>query len=178
MPHRSKTAVHPPVKPIGCLLVTHLPAKAELRRRPELEGRPLIICDGGAGRPRVLDRTPQAGEARIGEPLEAALSRCKDAVALWADTEHYEEVSNDLLAALAEVADRIEPGEPGAFHLDLIGVDRLYGGPDNLHQALLAACDSHWRPRLGVAAGKVPARCAALLAEAGGVQCLSGDRKA
>ncbi len=125
----------------------------------------------------MLDRTPQAGAARIGEPLEAALSRCKDAVALWADTEHYEEVSNDLLAALAEVTDRIEPGEPGAFHLDLTGAARLYGGPDNLHQALLAACDSHWRPRLGVAAGKFPSRCAALQAEAGGVQCLPGDRR-
>ena len=177
MPSQSETAVHSPAKPIGCLLITHLPAKAELRRRPELEGRPLIICDGGAGRPRVLDRTPQAGAARIGEPLEAALSRCKDAVALWTDTEHYEEVSNDLLAALAEVTDRIEPGEPGAFHLDLTGVARLHGGPGNLHQTLLAACDSHWRPRLGVAAGKFPARCAALQAEAGGVQCLPGDRK-
>ena len=177
LPCRSKTAVHPPAKPIGCLLITHLPAKAELRRRPELEGRPLIICDGSKGRPRVLDRTPQAGEARMGEPLEAALSRCKDAVALWADKEHYEAVSNDLLAALAEVTDRIEPGEPGAFHLDLTGMARLYGGPNNLHQTLLAACNSHWRPRLGVAAGKFPARCAALQAEAGGVQCLPGDRK-
>lgn len=178
MPHRAKTAVHPPAKPIGCLLITHLPAKAELRRRPELQGRPLIICDGGTGRPRVLDRTPQAGEARIGEPLEAALSRCKEAVALWADTEHYEEVSHDLLAALAEVTDRIEPGEPGTFHLDLTGVARLYGGPDNLHQTLLAACDSHWRPRLGVAAGKFPALCAALQAEAGGIQRLPEARKA
>ena len=70
----------------------------------------------------MLDHTPQADAARIGEPLEEALSHCKDAVVLWADTEHYEEVSNDLLASLAEVTDRIEPGEPGAFHLDLTGV--------------------------------------------------------
>ena len=70
----------------------------------------------------MLDHTPQADAARIGEPLEEALSHCKDAVVLWADTEHYEEVSNDLLASLAEVTDRIEPGEPSAFHLDLTGV--------------------------------------------------------
>ena len=175
---RAKPVVHCPQKPIGCLLVTHLPAKAELHRHPELAGRPLIICDGGEGRPRVLDRTPQAGTARIGEPLETALARCRDAVVLQADTGHYEEASNDLLAALAEVVDRIEPGEPGAFYLDLTGAARLYGGPDNLHQALLAACKSHWRPRLGMAGGKFPARCAALQAEADGVQCLSGDRKA
>ena len=177
LPLQPKPTVHSPGKPIGCLLVTHLPAKAELRRHPEQEGRPLIICDGSEGRPRVLDRTPQAVAARIGEPLEAALARCRDAVTLWADTEHYEDVSDDLLAALSEVADRIEPGEPGTFYLDLTGVARLYGDPDNLHQALLAACDSHWRPRLGVAGGKFPARCAALQAEAGGVQCLPGDRK-
>ncbi|MCY4520309.1 MAG: hypothetical protein OXC13_05965 [Caldilineaceae bacterium] len=42
----------------------------------------------------MLDHTPQADAARIGEPLEEALSHCKDAVVLWADTEHYEEVSN------------------------------------------------------------------------------------
>ena len=175
---QSKFAVHSPARPIGCLLVTHLPAKAELRRHPELEGRPLIICDGSAGRPRVLDRTPQAHQARIGEPLEAALSRCQDAVALWADMEHYEEVSDSLLADLSGVVDRIEPGEPGVFHLDLAGAARLYGGPDNLHQA-------YWPPATatGGPAWAWPAASSRPVAppcrpKPAAMQCLPGDRKA
>ena len=38
----------------GCFLITHLPIKAELVRRPELAGRAVALLDGPESRPVVL----------------------------------------------------------------------------------------------------------------------------
>ena len=40
---------------VGCLLVTHFSVKAELRRRLDLAGRPLLLTDGKPARRLVVD---------------------------------------------------------------------------------------------------------------------------
>ena len=59
----------------GCLLVTHLPVKAKLQRRPELAGRPLVITNAGPARPQVLDASSEATGVAAGESVAEALSR-------------------------------------------------------------------------------------------------------
>ena len=44
----------------GCFLITHLPIKAELARRPELAGRAVALLDGPESRPVVLDASGEA----------------------------------------------------------------------------------------------------------------------
>ena len=51
--------------PAGCLLVTHLPVKAELLGRPELAGLPLVITAG----------TPWQVECYEDAPITAKLHR-------------------------------------------------------------------------------------------------------
>ncbi len=154
---------------IGCLLITHLPVKAELARRPELAGRPVIVCGGDMRRRVVTDAAPeaQAAGARAGQPLTEALSRCAGAVALPADDRHLSEVNDAMLASLLEVADRVEQDGLGEFYLDLTGLAPMYGGETVLASAILAAIDAAWQPRLGLAAGKFPAYCAAASAKPG-----------
>ena len=50
---------------IGCLLVTHLPVKAELASRPELAGRPVIVAGGDARRRVVTDAAPEGLAAGV-----------------------------------------------------------------------------------------------------------------
>ena len=154
---------------IGCLLITHLWVKAELARRPELAGRPVIVAGGDMRRRVVTDAAPEALAAgvRAGQPLTEALSHCADAVALPAADRHLGEVNDAMLAALLAVADRVEPAGLGRFYLDLTGLAPMYGGEAALASAILAAIDASWQPRLGLATGKFPAYCAAASAQPG-----------
>ena len=153
----------------GCLLITHLPVKAELARRPELAGRPVIVAGGDPRRRLVMDAAPEAMAAGVcaGQPLTEALSRCANAVALTVDETCLSEVNDAMLAALLGVADRVEPAGLGRFYLDLTGLAPMYGGETALASAILAAIDAAWQPRLGLAMGKFPAYCAAASAKPG-----------
>lgn len=155
--------------PTGCLLITHLPVKAELALRPELAGRPVIVAGGNMSRRVVTDAAPEtlAAGVRAGQPLTEALSRCANAVALTADETHLSEVNDAMLAALLDVADRVEPAGLDRFYLDLAGLAPMYGGETALASAILAAIDAGWQPRLGLAMGKFPAYCAAASAKPG-----------
>lgn len=159
----------------GCLLVTHLPVKAELQRRPELNGRPLIITIGGNKRPVVLDASAEAAGVANGQTVAAALSRCVGAVTLPVDAGYLSEVNDALLAALWDFVPTVEAAGWGVFYLDLTGMAGMYGGMDGLAQAMLSAGEKWLRPRLGIGTGKFPGYCAAARAEAGGWNRVPAD---
>ena len=152
---------------VGCLLATHFPVKAELRRRPELAGVPLLITDGKPTRPLVVDASPEAVGVRTGLTVAAALSSCGDAVTLAADWPYLDDANRGLMEALRDAAPAVEPAGYGRFYLDVAGLPELAGGISLLAESLLSVCDSGWRPRLGLAMGKFPSFCAAVQADAG-----------
>ncbi|WP_207946519.1 DNA polymerase IV [Actinomadura sp. 7K507] len=79
-------------------------AAVEVLRHPELRGRPVVV--GGDGDPAKRGVVSTASyEARVhgvhsGLPLRTAARRCPDAVFLPVDREHYEAVSDQVMAAL------------------------------------------------------------------------------
>ena len=154
----------------GCLLITHLPVRAELVRQPTLQGRCVIIASEGGGNRQVVDASPAAVRSgvRAGQALTATLSHCRDAVVLSLDRQHMDELDTGFLAGLFDVVDRVEPAGWGRFHIDLRGLAAMYGGEESLALAILAAVEPHWQPRLGLAHGKFPAYCAAVRAAPGG----------
>lgn len=152
---------------VGCLLVTHFPVRAELRRRPELAGQPLLVTDRKPTRPLVVDASPEASGVRVGQTVAVGLSRCGDAVTLAADWPYLDAANRELLEALRAVAPAVEPAGYGRFYLDVVGLSELQGGTPLLAESLLWVCDAGWRPRLGLAGSKFPAFCAAAQAGAG-----------
>ena len=70
---------------IACLLITHLRAKAEMRRHPDLKNNPAIIVERSEGRSRVVDLTSSTPGVTLGMTLEEALSIHPDALVLDAD---------------------------------------------------------------------------------------------
>lgn len=156
------------VRITGCLLVTHLPVKAELLRHPELTGRPLIVTVSDRGRHLVLDASDEAVGVVEGQTVSEALSQCSGAVTQPADPIYLSEINDTLLAGLCNAVPQVEAGGLGVFYLDLTGMADIYGGIEWMAGAILAACDERLSPRLGIGAGKFPARCAAARADAGG----------
>lgn len=163
------------VRVIGCLLVTHLPVKAELLRHPQLNGLPLIITISSRGRQMVLDASREAVGVLEGQTVSQALSQCSNAITLPVDPVYLSEINDTLLAGICDAVPQVEAGEPGVFYLDLTGMADLYGGFDALADAILSTCDERLSPRLGVGIGKFPARCAAARATAGGWRCVPDD---
>ena len=77
----------------------------EVRRRPELAGRPVVVGgDGDPTRPRQVVATAsyeaRAVGVRSGMPMRTALRRCPDAVFLPSDRPVYEAASAEVMAVL------------------------------------------------------------------------------
>ena len=93
---------------VGCVLLTHLRAKVEVRRHPHLKESPVIIVarDPSATRSLVVDRFPAASGAAAGMTIQQAMSRHANAVVLDADEPHYYLVFKQILGSLQGISDR------------------------------------------------------------------------
>src|SRR6478735_11132777 len=83
----------------------HFLSAVEVRRRPELRGRAVVVGgDGDPGRPRQVVATAsyeaRALGVRSGMPLAAALRRAPDAVFLPSDRATYDAASAEVMDAL------------------------------------------------------------------------------
>ncbi len=146
---------------IACILVPHLPASVEMRRRPDLREQPVLIAGRASGRPLVVDHFPAASGVAAGMALEQALSRQTGGVVLEADEASYRREFGRMLASLQGVSDRVEGAELGTAYVGLDGLESLYGGEARLVTTLLNAVAQDLSPRAGVGGGKFPAYVAA-----------------
>ena len=147
---------------VACVLVTHLRAKVEMRRHPQLKSTPAIIVDRTGPKPVVVDHLPTCRGVAVGMPLEQALSRQADIVVLESDEQSYRRVFSRMLSSLQGISDRVEGSDLGVAYVRLDGLEDMYGGEVRLVNALLNAAPQDLAPRVGVAHAKFPAFVAAL----------------
>src|SRR5512144_555686 len=87
-------------------------AAVEVRRHPELRGRPVVVGTTADPTQRGVVATAsyeaRAFGVRSGLPLRLALRRCPDAVFLPADKPAYEAASAEVMAALREFGVTVE----------------------------------------------------------------------
>ena len=152
---------------IACVLITHLPMKAELRRNAGLCRRPVIITESRGSGHVVLDSSLEADGVTAGMPLQQALSRCKGAALVQADEPYYRAVFDRVVEDLSKRSPLVEKGEPGCAYVGLDGLEAMYGSEARLVTSLLKAAPDYLSPRVGVAEGKFPAYVAAVLSGGG-----------
>ena len=160
---------------VACVLITHLRAKIEMRRRPDLTDRPAVIVARGQGKPVVVDHFPVASRISIGMTPEQALSQQVDTLILEADEPTYRSVFRQVLTALQEVSDQVEDAELGTAYVRVSGLDEMYGGEDALAAALHEAVPGYMQARIGVGEGKFPAFVAATVSAPLDVTALPPD---
>ena len=160
---------------IACVLVTHLPIKTELRRYPELRGRPVVITESYGSKELVLDSSSEARGVIAGMSLQEAVSRCKNTILLQADAPYYESGFDALVRSLEQRSPLVEKAELGSAYVGLDGLEAMYGGEARLITSLLQAVPQEFNPRIGVALGKFPAYVAAVTSGGGRATRVPGD---
>jgi DNA polymerase IV len=133
-------------------------ASVEVRRRPDLRGRPVVVGgDGDPKRPRQVVATASY-EARAygvhsGMPLQRALRKCPDAVFLPSDHSAYDAASAEVMEVLRSFGYSVEVwGWDEAF----LGV--WHRDPEALARAVRAAVDKQTELTCGVGIGDTKER--------------------
>ena len=147
-------------------------AAVELRRRPELRGRPMMVA-GDSGRGVVLSATYEARRSgvRSAMPTGRAKVLCPGIVVVPPDMSAYRAASAEVMAMFADVTPLVEPISVDEAFLDVSGAGRLAGRPGSIAQRLRArlAGELGLTATVGAAATKFVAKLASGLAKPDGL---------
>lgn len=146
-------------------------ASVELRHRPELRGRPLVV--GGERRGVVLSATYEARRlgVRSGMPSSRARRLAPEAVFVPPNFAAYAEVSRAIVEVFRSVTPRVESASIDEAFLDLAGAVRMFGPPVTIGEHIRAVVTDEQRITCSVGIGptKLVAKMASRTAKPDGL---------
>jgi DNA polymerase-4 len=138
-------------------------ASVELRDRPELRGRPVIV-GGGGSRGVVLSATYEARAFGVASamPMVRARRLCPQAVVINPEHGRYAEASAGVMEVFRAVTPLVEPLSLDEAVLDVRGAARRFGGPRLIGEWVRATVEDEQgiTCSVGVASSKFVAKLA------------------
>lgn len=147
---------------IVCALITHLPAKLEIRRNKILQHRTFLIITSSKNGAKVLDYSAQIKGVISGMPLEKVPSRYKNSLLINADELYYQEKNDQILNTFLNFTPLVEKENLGIFYLGMKGTEIIYGGHKGILEMLIESIPRYLVPRIGLANSKFGSYVAAL----------------
>jgi DNA polymerase-4 len=153
-------------------------ASVELRHRPELRGRPMIV-GGGGSRGVVLSATYEARAYGVASamPMMRARRLCPDAVIIKPDHAAYSEVSAGVMEIFRSVTPLVEPLSLDEAFLEVSGSARRLGGARMVGEWVRAAVQDEQgiTCSVGVASTKFVAKLASARCKPDGLLVVPAD---
>src|ERR1700722_13954861 len=153
-------------------------ASVEVRDRPELAGRPVIV-GGLSGRSVVLSATYEARAfgVRSAMPMSRARRLCPQATVIPPRHGIYSAVSKEVMAIFGTGTPRVQPLSLDEAFLDVSGAARLLGSPVRIGQLIRqqVAEQQHITCSVGIAATKFLAKLASVRCKPDGLLVIPAD---
>jgi DNA polymerase IV len=148
-------------------------ASVELRRRPELRGKPVVVCGSG---PRAVVTTASYEARKLAGihsamPAAVARRRLPDAVFLRPDFDAYRAVSREVMGILRANAEVVEVVGLDEAYVDLTGIF----SPKALMRRIAGEIErqSGLTCSIGISESRLLAKLASELAKPAGLTCLT-----
>src|SRR3989442_68346 len=121
-----------------CVWIPLFALRCEEAQRSELASQPSALLAPDASRRVVWQVSPLARQAgvRPGMTVSQAIGLCPALRLCEPDPGHYDERFALLLAALARVSPVVEPAGLGLAYVGTDGLEGLYGGPEQIVEAI------------------------------------------
>ncbi|MSX13532.1 MAG: DNA polymerase IV, partial [Actinobacteria bacterium] len=153
-------------------------ALVELRGRPELHGKPVIV--GGGGRGVVLSATYEARALGVHSamPMSRARRLAPQAVVIAPDHRQYSEVSRNVMALFNSITPLVEPLSLDEAFLDISGTIRRLGSPITIAELIRSRVvdEQGITCSVGIATTKFVAKIASARAKPDGVLVVPADQ--
>lgn len=157
-------------------------AAAEVLRRPELRGRPVIVGGSPEGRGVVASATYEARQlgVRSAMPMAQAIRLCPQAVIVRPDGAFYRELSQRFRLVLDDFSPLVEVVSIDEAYLDVSNSERLFGDVAQLARALKQRVRDEvgLAVSLGLASNKLVAKIASDLDKPDGLRVVPHGQEA
>jgi DNA polymerase-4 len=155
-------------------------AAIELRERPELAGKPIIVGADPRGRGVVSTCSYEARKFGVHSamPISEAYRRCPQGVYLPVRMELYVAASHQVMEVLRRFTPLVEPLSIDEAFLDVAGCEGLFGPPETIARRIKKEilAETKLSCSVGVAPNKFLAKLATELGKPDGLTVIAPDR--
>ena len=152
-------------------------ASVEIRRRPELRGRPVIVGGGTRGVVSAASYEARRYGVRSAMPMSIALRQCPRAVVLPVDRAAYTAASQQVMAILGEITEVVESLSLDEAFLDVSAARRRLGRPAEIARLIRARVSAELglTCSVGIAPTKFVAKVASARCKPDGLLVVAAD---